>query len=107
MIAALLKANLATQIILFFAVSLILLICVCPYFRKKQLSKKTATNADRILEMKAIVTEEIDEISGSGAIKVDGKFWSARTESGKKLPVGAFVRVLRIEGVRAIVEEII
>jgi len=106
MIAALLNASIPVQVILFFVVSLLLLVGVCPYFRKKQMGKKIATNADRILEMKAIVTEGIDEISGCGAVKVDGKIWSARTENGENLPEGTIVKVLRIEGVRAIVEKI-
>jgi len=53
----------------------------------------------------ARVTEAIDNTVPMGAVYVDGKTWSARSESGEKIAAGTLVRVLRMEGVRLFVEE--
>ena len=59
------------------------------------------TNLDRIIGMKGVVTEEIDELI-IGEVKVDGKRWSAISKS--KLKVGDVVRILKINGVKLEVE---
>ena len=42
----------------------------------------------------------------SGAVYVDGKTWSARSESGETLPEGTLVRAVRMEGVKLFVERL-
>ena len=43
-------------------------------------------------------------LTGSGgAVYVDGKTWSARSENGEPIAAGTLVKVERIEGVKAIV----
>ena len=68
---------------------------------EKILIKKEKTNLDRIIGMKGVVTEEIDELI-IGEVKVDGKRWSAISKS--KLKVGDVVRILKINGVKLEVE---
>ena len=53
-----------------------------------------------------VVTEAIDNVLGTGAVSVGGKVWTARmlTADGKA-PKGEVLRVVRIEGVKLIVEE--
>ena len=65
-----------------------------------------ATNADRVLGSTARVTEAIDNTVPVGAVYVDGKTWSARSENGEEIAEGTMVRVTRMEGVRLFVEEI-
>ena len=65
-----------------------------------------ATNADRVLGSTARVTETIDNTVPVGAVYVDGKTWSARSESGEKIAAGTLVRVKRMEGVRLFVENV-
>lgn len=60
------------------------------------------TNFDRIIGMTAIVTEEIDK-NKNGAVKVDGKVWTAYSD--KKIKVDKTVKVLEINGVKLKVEE--
>ena len=62
--------------------------------------KREATNADRVIGMRAIVTEKIDPIAESGEVKVDGKRWSARMTDGGCADVDDIVTVVRIEGVK-------
>jgi membrane protein implicated in regulation of membrane protease activity len=62
--------------------------------------KKVATNADRNIGKTAVVTERIDNVAGTGAAKVNGVEWTARTADGSTVEVGALVTVQKIEGVK-------
>ena len=53
----------------------------------------------------AVVTETIDNLSGTGAVRLDGKIWSARLiGEDERAEVNEKVRVKKIEGVKLIVE---
>ena len=52
--------------------------------------------------MSGVVTEEIKK-NTVGEIKVDGKRWSAISD--KKIGVGSTVKVLKIDGVKLVVEK--
>ena len=52
------------------------------------------------------MTETIDNSESTGAVYVEGKTWSARSESGEVLPEGAMVRIARMEGVKLFVEKL-
>ena len=52
----------------------------------------------------ALVTEEINNLQESGAIRLDGVIWTARSESGEVIPAGTTITVKRIAGVKAYVE---
>ena len=52
------------------------------------------------------VIEEIDNVAGSGAVKVAGKVWTARSADGDVIPAGTKAEALRIEGVKLIVKPI-
>ncbi|MCM1371046.1 MAG: NfeD family protein [Clostridium sp.] len=65
--------------------------------------KKEETNIERILMMNGIVTEEIQKNS-IGEVKIDGKKWSAYSDSS--IPVGAIVKVLKIDSVKLKVEKV-
>ena len=102
-LAALLGAPLWLQVTLFVVVSGALLACLRPFVRKFAQPKKEPTNFDRIVGQSAPVTEAIDNLSEVGAVKIDGKEWSARSEDGAPIEVGAIVNIAKIEGVKAIV----
>lgn len=102
-LAALLGAPLWLQVTLFVVVSGALLACLRPFVRKFAQPKKEPTNFDRIVGQSAPVTEAIDNLSEVGAVKIDGKEWSARSEDGAPIEVGAIVTIAKIEGVKAIV----
>ena len=72
---------------------------------KKYVNSKTQhTNADRILGQECVVTEQIDNLAGTGEITVGGKRWTARSADQSVIPKEACVVVERIEGVKAIVK---
>ena len=104
LIAALCGAELWVQVVLFFAVSILLLLCLRPLSKRLIKQKKVATNADSNIGKEAVVTEHIDNLQGSGAVRISGVEWSARSADGSEIEKGAVVRVLRIEGVKVCVE---
>lgn len=106
LLLSLVNAPLWAQVLVFLVVSLALLVLTRPLAKKYVNSRAMPTNADRIIGMDCLVTEEIDNLRGTGAVSVDGKTWTARLDTvDGKAPQGAVVKALRIEGVRLIVTE--
>lgn len=89
----------------FIVSSAIFLVLLMPFAKKLLKKQKHATNSDRIIGKDAVVTEDIDAISGTGQIKVMGNIWSAKTENGESIAKDTAVTVLNIEGVKAVVKE--
>lgn len=102
--AAALGAGLWLQIAVFLGVSALALALFKPLSSKFLKPKLSATNADRVIGASALVTETIDNTQAQGQVKVKGQVWSARSEQDIVIPAGRTVRVLRIEGVKVIVE---
>ena len=104
LISALLHAPLWLQVVWFVAVSVVTLILTRPLVRKYINSRTTPTNADMGIGKDAVVTERIDNLHASGAVRLDGKTWTARMDDETQYAeAGETVRVLRIEGVKLIV----
>lgn len=104
-VAAALRAPLAVQIILFFAVSLLLLYFTRPVAVKYFNKGRVRTNAESIVGQQAIVTAQINNLQGMGQATVGGQEWSARSQDPDQiLEVGAVVRIVAIDGVKLIVK---
>ena len=104
LLAALLKAPIWLQVVWFLAVSVATLCLTRPLAQKYVNARTQPTNADALIGRDCAVTEEINNIAGSWAVKVGGQVWTARTEiDGDKAEVGDVVKALRIEGVKLIV----
>lgn len=99
--------NIWFQIFLFFLVSSVTLALVRPLTKKYLTPKQVATNADRVIGREAVVTEAIDNLNATGVVRVAGVEWTARTSADATVPVGATVKVLRIDGVKLIVEPVL
>lgn len=92
------------QIVAFLVVSCAALLLTRPLARRFQQRGRASTNADMVLGQTALVTEEIDNVLGTGRATVLGNSWSARsTAPDGKIPKGASVKVERIEGVKLMV----
>lgn len=104
LVAALLGGAVWLQMALFIVVSVLCLLAVRPLARKYINPKVQPTNADRVIGAEALVTEEIDNLHGKGAVTVGGVVWTARSDSDTVIPAGSLTRVLRIEGVKVFVE---
>lgn len=104
LIAALLGGELWLQILLFLAVSALLLLCLRPLTKKFLAPKKVQTNAPANIGKLAVVTEDINNLHSLGAVKLSGLTWSARSANGEPIKAGTVVRVTGIEGVKLFVE---
>lgn len=102
--ATALGAGLWLQIAVFLGVSALALALFKPLSSKFLKPRLSATNADRVIGSAALVTETIDNTQAQGQVRVNGQIWSARSAQDVVIPAGADVRVLRIEGVKVIVE---
>ena len=103
LIAALLGAEIWLQIVLFLVVSAVALYFTRPLAKKYVNAKVEPTNADMVIGKECRVTEAIDNIAGTGAVYVDGKIWTARSESDEVIPEGTLVTAKSIKGVKLIV----
>lgn len=97
--------SIVLQIIVFLIVSVLLLIFMRKYALKISKSKESL-NFDRVIEKKAIVIEDIENISGKGRVMIDGMEWKAKSENGEPVKNGETVIVKEIKGVTLIVEKI-
>lgn len=104
LICALLEGPWPLQIALFIAVSTLTLLAFRPLAKKYFNSKVEPTNADRVIGSTATVTEDIDNLKGTGRAQVGAMPWAARSEDGSPIPAGTLVRVERIEGVKVYVK---
>ena len=104
-IAALLGANVAVQVVLFLAVYIILLIFTRPVVMRMLNKHKTATNAESLIGEQAIVTQTINNLMGRGEVFINGLEWMARSQQDNDtIEKDTVVRILRIDGVKLIVE---
>ena len=105
LIAAVCSAPIWLQVALFFAVSIAALAFTRPLVVKLMKKDIKPTNADRVLGAVGRVTERIDNALPSGAVYIDGKTWTARSADGEVIEPDAAVRILRMEGVKLIVQK--
>ena len=102
--AAALGAAVWAQLALFVGVSVLLLIFTRPLARRVN-ERAVPTNLDRVLHGTARVTETVDNARSTGAVYIEGKTWTARSEDGSVLAKDTMAEVVRMEGVKLYVRE--
>ena len=103
-IAAMLGASVLVQIIVFIAVSFILVVITKPIAKKRFNSTTEKTNVDALIGQTGIVEEKITQ-DIAGQVKADGKVWRAVCGEGE-IDKGTVVVIKSIKGVTIMVEEI-
>lgn len=99
--------NAIIQLSVFVISSTALIFLTKPFVNKlTKKDRKIATNAYSIIGKKGIVLQDINETHGIGQIKVAGEVWSAKTTDGATIEKGTQVEVVKIDGVKAVVEPI-
>lgn len=104
LILAALDVRIWVQVLVFSVISVIMLALSRSIF-KKYIRKKPIieTNADSLVGNTAIVVEDIDNIEGTGQIKISSQIWTARSEEDTiKIEQGSIVKITKIEGVKLI-----
>ncbi len=106
LIVSAIHAPIWLQVVLFLAISVLLLFYTRPIARRYFNRNVTKTNVDSVIGQNAIVTEEIDNLQGKGRVTLAGQEWSARcVEENGKIAEGAVVEVEAVSGVKLIVRE--
>lgn len=92
------------QLIVFIAVSAILLVCTRP-IAKKLASNNVDTNLQLNVGKTALVTEDIDNKKAVGRVKLEGVYWTAISQTGELIEKGSHVTVVKVEGSKLYVEK--
>ena len=103
LVAALLGAALWLQVLIFALVSLLMLLALRPFLRKYVEPHKVPTNVDALMGKEAVVTEVIDNLAGTGTVRLEGKTWTARSANETRIPAGMVVEVRSVDGVKLMV----
>ena len=105
LVCALFHGPIWLQVVWFLVVSVVTLILTRPLVKKYVNGRVVPTNADRNIGRTAAVTERIDNLAATGAVKIDGVTWTARSLNDQQtIETGALVTVREIRGVKLLVE---
>ena len=104
LVCAILGVPALLQWTVFIAVSAGLLALLRPVLKKYLRVKPTRTNADRLVGQEALVTEQIDNLRETGAIRINGVLWTAKSADDTQIPIGTRVVIERIEGAKVYVK---
>lgn len=103
LVLSLLRLPLWLQVPLFLALSVAQMIFLKPFMKKVLKVKYSPTNADTVIGKTGTVIEKIDNIAGTGAVKADGKVWTARSSDDSiTIDEGSLVCAVEIRGVKLI-----
>jgi len=97
--------SMPVQLLIFLAISAVLLIFTRPLAIKKFKMGKTKTNVDSLVGLQAPVTKAITEFE-KGEVKIKGQVWSAVSDDGSEITEGSKCEVLRVEGVKLVVRQV-
>lgn len=104
-IAALFHAGILVQVILFLAVSVLLLFFTRPMAVRYMNKSRTKTNAESLVGKEALVLQRIDNLNSQGQVQVNGLEWTARSGSSQEvIEPGTIVEIEKIDGVKLIVK---
>ena len=91
------------QLVVFFAVSLVLLFVTRPIASRFYNNKRTKTNVDSLVGEYCKVTEVIDNFNGTGTVVLNGLEWTARSVDETVIEPDSRVKVCGIDGVKLLV----
>lgn len=107
MVTSFITDSILIQSIVFVVTSTILLIFTRPLVNKFiKVPKELKTNAYSIIGKKGIVISKINNIDGTGQIKIDGDIWSAKSLDEEDIDKNTEVEIVEIDGVKAVVKKI-
>ena len=87
MVTSFITDNIFIQALVFVITSTLLLIFTRPLVNKFiKIPKEIKTNAYSIIGKKGIVISKINNIEGTGQIKMDGEIWSAKSATDEDIP---------------------
>ena len=106
MLVSFITDNLIIQTTVFVFSSGLLIFATKPLVKKLAEKDNKKTNVYSLVGKKAIVTEDIDWVSGNGQIRFDGQVWSARSTEKVNIAKETEVEITKIDGVKAFVKPV-
>lgn len=97
--------NVFYQLIVFTAVSVIMLALLRPLVKTKLKATGLKTNTESIIGKEIVITEDVDNTLSTGQGKINGMTWTVRSDNGVCIKKDTVAVVERIEGVKLIVKE--
>lgn len=104
-LAARIGANNIVQLIIFVVVSGVLFATGRKFANRVTKKQPPGIGADRFVGGTGIVIEEINPRTNTGKIRIGQDSWRAESENVEIVPAGATVKVMRVDGTRAIVQK--
>lgn len=104
MLVSFFTSNIIVQMSVFVVSSGLLIFATRPLVNKISKKDVVPTNVYSLIGKKAVVTEDIDWVTGKGQIKFEGEIWSAKSKEQINIPAGSEVEIVSIEGVKAFVK---
>ena len=104
MLVSFFTSNIIIQMSVFVVSSGLLIFATRPLVNKISKKDVVPTNVYSLIGKKAVVTEDIDWVTGKGQIKFEGEVWSAKSKEQINIPAGSEVEIVSIEGVKAFVK---
>ena len=106
LLANILGAGLAVQIVVFLIVSIVFLVVTRPWALKYVNRKRIRTNYESEIGKVIQITEKVDNMNQTGKSIVDGQEWTVRSKNDSFiLETGDRAKVVDISGVKLIVEK--
>ena len=93
------------QVVIFLAVSMLLLIFTRPIAMKYMNKNVQKTNVNSLEGEMAVVIQTIDNLKGTGQVVIRGMEWATKAKEDKIIEKGTTVSVIAIEGVKLVVQE--
>ena len=92
------------ELVIFIIASSVLLVVTYPLLKNWRHVKHVGTNSELEIGKTASVIEEVDQLKGTGRVRLNGVDWSAVSADGDDIiPVGAIVTVVRVQGAKLFV----
>lgn len=78
---------------------------VLSYRIVQRITKRQAPGigANRLLGMRGPITIAVDNLKGTGHVRLGGELWRAESRSDVKIHIGSVVEVVAVEGIRVVV----
>lgn len=103
LISSFVTDNFYIEMAVFLAVSILMLSILRPLSLKLVKKQDFKSNVESLIGKTILITQEVNNLHSSGQGKVNGMYWTVRSEDDKQIPAGELARIVRIEGVKLIV----
>jgi len=101
---ALLGAGFGWQLVAFVVISGGLFALSRRFAEKVSKPQPPGIGADRFIGLQGLCLEDIDNAANTGRVRLGKEEWRADSESGDKIPAGARVEVVRLDGTHLVVQ---